>query len=132
MKTLRVIGVLVVASGFMIGQFLQAACDDKLASESVGACHTDCLTCASFVTSATCLDAENGALYVKQDFPTACVSGPGKNCHELNDQCYRPTLCNWDGASCSSVAQFGNTSPWTMKTRRITQFCGGAGGGDPE
>jgi hypothetical protein len=133
MRASRLLFVASASCGLLLGQAIGVECDDLGASQSLGVCHDDCFTCSSFLTEASCENPNNEAKEVYGIFPTSCVTVLTKNCHEPLADCYRDTYCVWvngPGACQNSTAE--NNNPWVKKKMKTTDFCGGAGGGDPE
>ena len=131
MKFSRLNCLVVLGLGVVGGQFIEGACDYTRASQSVGACHTNVVTCSSHVTEIDCVTANN-TYFVNQDFPTSCLSTTTEhNCNQPLENCYRLTPCAWVAGVCDPINQGANTNSWLKESKKTTVFCGEGDPGDP-
>ena len=133
MKFSRLNCLLVLGLGVVGGQFIEGACDYKRASQSVGACHTNVMTCSSHGNSTACAALTEENYFVKQDFPTSCdTTTTPHNCNQPLANCYRKTLCVWNGTVCNPVDPNENPNSWFQNAKKTTVFCGEGDPGDPD
>jgi len=114
----------------VILSFGYAACDNKKASASVGACKAGVALCGG-VSQSDCklrFDANGKTLWyaveVKNDFPTGCVNGDGYNCNTPGKPCSQPCRCRWENGECKFAAGSG---VWSNAPKRTTVSCDSGG-----
>jgi hypothetical protein len=114
--------LLVLAGGW---DLIRAACDNKGASSSVGACHEPGplqLTCDSITSQDLC--RPSGVVFtieINEDFPTGCIDMADHNCDEPLEVCYYHVECVWEGNKCQ-VKSGSQKNPVMMK-KRTTVKC---------
>lgn len=121
--------ILVAAIGMLVAMpWTSVACDNKTASESVGACYEPegtQLICDG-QGSTTCSSQAHLPIEVNEDFPTDCVQADNSNCNQPLVNCYQPVTCEWVDGQCQTKAGSG-TGAWVTKKKRTGASCGAGG-----
>lgn len=92
--------VCVLAGAFAAG--VAIACDDKGASESMGACASpgDNEYSCNQEKESVCTGTAFLHYTWEEDFPTDCVDSPGNNCDQPLRKCKQSVKCEWKNNKC--------------------------------